>query len=382
MSVKKEFSQMLLQILRGALWNESFEGVLSPKEFKSVLSLAEGQTVFGLASDAIGKAEVEETLGVGRTETSKIQSTIWGAIGRQQQIRRQNAVINKELSDFADKCNHQGIDYIVVKGQTIDCLYPKPRLRQAGDIDFLFPVEPATERDKNYDIQCSKMAQIFPEVQLPERMAENEVGFNRNGIIYELHTCLRGWAKKRHQKIWDSLIEQEWKEKHYVEIDGVKVRTLSPTLNAAYVFIHLFFHFIREGVSLRQLCDWAVVLHHYKDEINKKELVKILSELDLTKAYKAFGCILIDDLGLPASEFPFELSDNDRKWHDRMQEDIFKGGNFGKLRHQARKKWKYKYETMRVAIRNTFRYYWLCPSEVGGMIPRLVKGNLRIMMKR
>jgi hypothetical protein len=63
--------------------------------------------------------------------------------------------------------------------------------------------------------------------------------------------------------VWDSLIEKEWQEKYFVEIDGVKVRTLSPTLNAAYVFIHLFFHFIREGVSLRPFCDWAIVLHYY-----------------------------------------------------------------------------------------------------------------------
>ena len=370
-----------LIILRRALWNESFEGILSPKEFKGVLSLAEGQTVFGLVFDAIENSKVKGSQEVERTDTSKTQLTILGAIGMQQQIRRQNALINKELCDFSDKCNRQGIDYLVVKGQTIDCLYPKPGLRQAGDIDFLVR-DSSTSQTTGSGVQLmvDEISELLG-VKIP-KMVEYEVSFNRHGIVYELHKSLRGWAKRRHQTIWDCLIDQEWKEKHYVEIDGVQVRTLSPTLNAAYVFIHLFFHFIREGVSLRQLCDWAVVLHHYKDEINKKELVKILSELDLTKAYKAFGCILIADLGLPASEFPFELSDNDRKWHDRILEDIFKGGNFGKLRHQARKKWKYKYETMRVAIRNSFRYYLLCPSEVGGMIPRLVKGNLRIMMRR
>lgn len=370
----KESSKLLLLFLRMALWNMSSErGALSLKEFKNVMALAEVQTVFGLVFDVLKDRRIEGL---------KDKKTVFDAMAKVENIKRQNVHINKELTEFAERCNQQGIDFIVVKGQTIGCLYPKHELRQAGDVDFLFSVEPAMELDKNYDIQRSKMSMIFPEVQLPERMLEGEVEFTRNGILYELHTSLRGWAKKIHQEVWECLMDKEWKEKHFAEIDGVKVRTLSPTLNAAYIFVHLFFHFIREGVSLRQICDWAVVLHHYKNEINKKELIEILSELDMTKAYKAFGSILIDDLGLPASEFPFELSDNDRKWHDRILEDIFKGGNFGKLRHQARKKWKYKYETMRVAIRNTFRYYWLCPSEVGGMIPRLVKGNLRIMMKR
>ena len=210
-------------------------------------------------------------------------------------------------------------------------------------------------------------------------MKEYEVGFKHNGVLYELHTSLRGWAKKKHQVIWDALMEKEWKEQQYVEIDTVKVRTLSPTLNAAYVFIHLFSHFIREGVSLRQLCDWAMVLHHYKNEIDKDKLLEILLDLNIFDAYCSFGTILTDHLGLPVEEFPLTLGDNDRKWQNKILKDIFGGGNFGKLHHQAHSSWKYKMETMRIAIRNSFRYFFLCPSEIGGMIPRLVKGNLKIL---
>lgn len=179
--------------------------------------------------------------------------------------------------------------------------------------------------------------------------------------------------------VWDNLMEEEWQEKHYVEIDGVKVRTLSPTLNAAFVFIHLFFHFIREGVSLRQLCDWAIVLHHYKDEIDKNKLLDILSQLDMAKSYKAFGSILVDELGLPEDDFPIEIKEDDRQWKEKLLKDIFEGGNFGKLHHKAQNSWQFKIETLQLAIRNTLRYYRLCPSEIGGMIPRLVKGNLKIL---
>ena len=94
------------------------------------------------------------------------------------------------------------------------------------------------------------------------------------------------------------------------------------------------------------------------------------------------GCILVDDLGLPKDDFPLEVEDEDRKWHDKLLDDIFKGGNFGKLNHQANNSWKYKIETLGVAFKNTFRYYWLCPSEVGGMIPRLIKGNINILFSR
>ena len=365
--------ELLTTLLRYALWSENHSQSLSAMRFVNMLTLAEQQTVLGLVFDVLKDKHIE-----GLTD----KKTVFDAMAKAENIKRQNTLVNKELTEFADRCNQEGIDYIVVKGQTIGCLYPKYELRQAGDIDFIFPVEPAMERDKNYKIQRSKMATIFPEVQLPERIMEGEVEFTRNGILYELHTSLRGWAKKRHQEAWDNLMEKVWQEKYFVEIDGVKVRTLSPTLNAAYVFIHLFFHFIREGVSLRQLCDWAIVLHHYNAEIDKDKLIRILLELDMFDAYCAFGTILVDELGVPKKEFPVSLDDNDRKWKGKILEDIFRGGNFGKLHHQAHSSWKFKVETMCVALRNSFRYYRLCPSEVGGMIPRLLKGNLKILLAK
>ena len=365
--------ELFLELLSAALGNKQPKVSISAKDFYKIMSFAEQQTVLGLVFDVLKDKRID-----GLTD----KKTVFDAMAKAENIKRQNTIVNKELTEFADRCNQEGIDYIVVKGQTIGCLYPKNELRQAGDIDFLFPVEPAMERYKNYKIQRSKMATIFPEVQLPPKMEEYEVAFNHNGVLYELHTSLRGWAKKRHQKVWDSLIEKEWQEKYFVEIDGVKVRTLSPTLNAAYVFIHLFFHFIREGVSLRQLCDWAIVLHHYNAEIDKDKLIRILLELDMFDAYCAIGTILVDELGLPKKEFPVSLDDNDREWKGKILEDIFRGGNFGKLHHQAHSSWKFKVETMCVALRNSFRYYRLCPSEVGGMIPRLLKGNLKILLAK
>lgn len=135
-------------------------------------------------------------------------------------------------------------------------------------------------------------------------------------------------------------------------------------------------------MPLRQLCDWALVLHHYKDEIDRDMLMAILHELDLFDAYCAFETILVDKIGLSAKELAIPISDGDRKWQGTILGDIFRGGNFGKLNHQARSSWKYKVETMGVAMRNSFRYYRLCPSEVGGMIPRLVKVNWKILINR
>lgn len=350
----------LFSLLRSVLWGEVFHGELSNEEFEELMKLAQEQTVYGLVFDAIsqlnGKYEKRQSL---------------KAYAKTEKIKQKNALLDKELKELVLMFDEDNVDYLVVKGQTYGILYRKPELRMAGDIDFLIQQEYLSVREVIERQFC---------VQLPEKVLDGEIEFKHGGVSFELHTRLRTYAKKRHQVVWDTLIEKEWRNYFNVEVDGVKVRTLSPTLNAAYVFIHLFFHFMREGVALRQLCDWMMVLHYYREDIDRNALLKILSDLDLLDAYRAFGTILTDCLGLPVSEFPLPLDESDRKWQDRIIKDIFRGGNFGKKHHHTRNSWKYKMETMQLAMRNTIRYYWLCPSEVGGMMMRMVKGNMKILL--
>lgn len=357
--MKTERYKLLFSLLRSALWGEPFKGSVSAETFAQVLALAKEQTVYGLAFDTLSQLN---------GMFDKMQ--IFEAVGETERIRHHNVLVDRELKEIVGLFDKHGVDYLIVKGQTCGRLYPKPELRMSGDIDFLIHQE-------YHDVKDVIEKQLS--VKLPEVMVEKEIEFEHGDVPLELHTSLREYAKKKHQEAWNSLIEKEWQEKHFLEIDDFKVRTLSPTMNASYVFIHLFFHFIREGVSLRQLCDWAMVLHHYKDEIDRFVFLKIMSDLDLKDACCAFGTILTDCMGLPEQEFPLSLGEKDRRWKDKILKDIFIGGNFGKLHHQAHSSWRYKLESMRLALKNTVRYFKLCPSEIGGLMPRLVKGNLKLL---
>lgn len=364
MQIDEIVRDVLFQLLRLGLGFRTSKDAEIPSDvdWEAVYQLASEQSVLGLVLAGIDSLPTDQ-------RPPKVLLLQW--IGEIQILEQQNHLINKELVEFDGLCKENSCEYLVVKGQTVGCLCPKPEWRQSGDIDFL------VHGGEEYK---EKFSQIL-NVEIP-KMKEYEVGFDRNDIRYELHTSLRSWAKKAHQKVWDALIEKEWGQEHYVDIEGVKVRTLSPTMNAAYIFIHLFFHFMREGVSLRQFCDWAMVLHHYQKDIDKDKLIIMLHDLDLFDAYCAFGTILVDKLGLPIRELPVHISDEDRKWQGKILDDVFKGGSFGFLNHKAHSSWKYKMETMGIAMKNSFKYYRLCPSEVGGMIQRLVKGNLKILLKR
>ena len=347
-------TEKLLILLRNAIWGWNIRVELTTKEFTDILKLAEEQTVFGLVFDVLKGIPFEGMPN---------RKLIYQAIAHSEQIKQQNGLLNKELCTFVSECDKIGLDYFVVKGQTIACLYPHPELRQPGDIDFL----------------VAQIPQFLFDVAIPKSLPEKEYAFEHNGITYELHTRLIDFGCKKHQSLWKDIIAREWTQKYYVDIDGVKVRTLSPTVNAVYLFLHLFFHLIREGVSLRQFCDWAIFLHRYHDAIDKQQLAEIIKSLDMQNAYKAFGSILVDELGLPESEFPLTLTDEDRRRKKGILDDVFRGGNFGKLNHQAKSAIGFKIETMRMAIRNSIRYYKLAPSEMRMMIPKMIGINLRLL---
>lgn len=355
-------NDLLLNLLRCALWGNSFERKLSPKEFEGVLHLAEEQTVFGLVFEVLSKQIV-----IG------CEALVFDSIGIIEGIKQQNQLTNTIFIDFIQLMYKNGVDVMVVKGQTIGVLYPNPSLRMSGDIDYLIKGE--------YDF-IKKSIEKTKCIDLPDKLILKEYAYMWKGIPFELHRSLLDFACKKHQILWERIVRTAWEEAYYVEIDSVKARTLPPTLNAVYVFLHLFFHFIRGGISFRQICDWAMVLQQYRKEIDRETLRDILVRFDMLNAYIAFGFILVEDLGLSTDAFPFPLADEYRSFKQRILIDVFKGGNFGRQNHKAKNTLWYKMETMAFVLRNCTRYYKLAPSEMRMMVPLFVKINVRNLISR
>ena len=103
-------------------------------------------------------------------------------------------------------------------------------------------------------------------------------------------------------------------------IDNKKIPILSPTLNLAYTFLHLYHHLIELGVALRQFCDIAILCYtaamaeqnqNKEKSIDKEKLTNILTHLDFLSAFKTIGTILIEELGLSKNYFPYQLIKQD-----------------------------------------------------------------------
>lgn len=355
---------ILFQLIRSELWGMKIGLDVTQHELEEVLRIAKEQTVFGLAFNTLTGID-----GIPMEKKWMLQQ-----IARLNKIRTKNDIVNREMFDFLAQMDANKIDYVVMKGQTMAVLYPHPDVRTSGDVDFLV-------KDDYQEIQ-RKFNSCFGIVLPDKSRYDKDTAFRRNGVIYELHTYLITFGSSRNARYWDNIIEQSWNERYYVDIQGSKVRILPPTIYAVYVFLHLFFHFLREGVGLRQFCDWAVMLHHYSDEIDVELIGNILADLEMLKAYKAFGSVAVNILGLPQDEFPFSLNQKDRKWGEKIVGDVLKGGNFGKKNHNAKHVGlKFKLETASVAFRNIFIYYPLAPRDIRNYLSRLIVGNIALFFE-
>ena len=344
--------QLFFALLRDSLWH--FEKDL-PKEislatFTELFSLAEKQTVSGLIVDAMTRNNIKMP-----------EDCVLDVVGLLEQIKRRSIAVNNGVVNLHQLLSASGVNYTIVKGQVVASYYPNPLLRQPGDIDYY----------------CSK--EFFPKsqdvvgrawkVKTDTDNSFKHCHFNYNGISYEGHFRLLSLYGKKSQTYWQNLLDND--KGGIVMIDGVAIKSLSPTLHTLYIFLHLYNHLINLGVGLRQFCDMAVMMRYAKDQIDIEALRDHLEALGMEKAYRACCCILVDYLGLSEEEFGFVFSNTDHCYGEKILDVVMFRGNMGHYegrskRYESRREWRIK--TIGIKISHFMKFMPLAPSYTCGWL--------------
>ena len=189
--------------------------------------------------------------------------------------------------------------------------------------------------------------------------------FYRDDVLLEMHQRLLHFYNQRKDAYWEKLLRET--PRVTVAIEGYEVKTLHPTVHSLYVFLHLWHHLVELGVGLRQFCDLAMMLHHHRQDINHEEVRTHLQELGLEKAYRACGCILVEQLGLPAEDFPYQLTAQDRKYTQRILDVVFYRGNMGLYNRKGGVRgWKHVVEATFVKLSHFMKFYPMAPGYMRG----------------
>lgn len=331
-------------LIQEALWHtgQGIVASLSEEETKEIFTLAEQQALLGLIVDTLLRCDVRMP-----------KSFVFESVGLLEKIKQNSRLVNGGVARLNELLTQHEVDYVMVKGQTVAAYYPDPLLRQIGDIDFYC------------DAQNFKKAQrvIKAEWGISTTVEGNykHAEFAYKHILYEAHFSLIQLFSKRNNSYWQQILHDD--KGTIVNVDGVQVKTLSPTLHTLYIFLHLYNHLLDLGVGLRQFCDLAILLHSCKNDIDLALLRSHLETLGLEKPYRACGTVLVDYLGLPASELGYELSDYDRKYKSRILDVVFYRGNMGYYHKRIGfSGWKNRIEIIGISTSHFIKFMALAPS--------------------
>ena len=323
--------------------------------WQELLSFAKKQTIIGIYWQGIQRLE--------DVVNKPSEDDVMDWIGEYTKIVRRNTKTDDAVAWLAMFMHSNDIGFFVFKGQTVASYYPTPEIRTSGDVDFY-----VFKKD-----WCRAKSLLEKELTITDDHSGQHLEFTKDGVPFEMHYHTAVFASGSKQRYWDELIESYFDDVlDHVEINGVEVPTLPPTLNAIYLFVHIYHHFLKEGIALRQFIDWMMFFEAKHEEIVVSELTTKLERLGLLRAFKAFGAVLTVVLGMETKYFPYSLTDNDKKYVDRILAIVLRYGNFGKYgRKEQQGGWKHSIETGLRSIRHIMQFFWLSPAENLLWIPKL-----------
>lgn len=314
-----------LSLVRAGLWENCDKFQASGFRFQEsvdwekVYQLAEEQSVIGLVLAGI------ETSNVRPPKKLLLQ---W--IGEVQMLEQQNKAMNMFIAELIEKMRNADIYTLLVKGQGIAQCYERPLWRACGDVDLLLS-------DSYYEKAKKFLKPLASEVE-SERLYAKHLGMTIDGNVVELHgrlTCgLTTGIDKQIDKIQDAVFYggevRSWQN------GETQVFLPGADNDVIFVFTHFLKHFYKEGLGLRQICDWCRLMWVHRDEVDVKKIEGHIRQMGLISEWKAFYALASKYLGMPDLDSRFMCHDSrfDKK-ADRIMEFVMMSGNMGHNRDMS-----------------------------------------------
>lgn len=339
------------ELVRAGLWNKQAQlSQFTDIDYTKILSIAEEQSVVGLVTAGL------DTL----ADVKVLQKDVLRFVGRSLQIERQNLAMNQFVADIIDRLRKDEIYTVLVKGQGIAQCYDKPLWRSSGDVDLLL----SGENYRKANVLLSSIASSVDE----ENEYNQHIAMTIDGWAVELHGTLRSGLWRRIDKALDKVQGAVFYEGKVRSWMNGRTQVFLPRVDedVVFVFSHILQHFYKEGIGLRQICDWCRLLWTYRESLNHDLLESRIKEAGLMTEWKAFGALTADYLGMPTEAMPFYSSEV--RWRhkaDRIMEFVLETGNFGHNRdYSYRQKHSYlvfKIISMLKHVQDFGRYFKIFP---------------------
>ena len=252
-------------------YKEDMSRVIAGMDWQELYSFASKQALLGLCFEGIERLGEEYPEELRLNPIGRELLMTW--MGKAQQIRRQNMKVNAVAGKLFSMLREDGMRCCVLKGQGNALMYPNPYSRTPGDIDIW--IDASRERIMEY---AQKKFELEDDIRL------QHLETSLDGVPVELHF----FPCSMNNPIYHARLQKWFRRNadlqcsHIVGLpDGAgDIAVPTTAFNVVYQLTHLYHHFFDEGIGMRQIIDYFLVVNDFsKNEIVSSKITPSLFTL-------------------------------------------------------------------------------------------------------
>ena len=232
--------------------------MIAGMDWQQQYSFASKQAILGLFFDGIERLGEEYPEELKQNPIGRELLMTW--MGKAQQIRRQNMKVNAVASKLFSMLREDGLRCCILKGQGNALMYPNPYSRTPGDIDVW--IDASRERIMEY---AQKKFELEDDIRL------QHLETSLDGVPVELHF----FPCSMKNPIYHARLQKWFRRNadlqcsHIVGLpDGAGDIAIPTTaFNIVYQLTHLYHHFFDEGIGMRQIIDYFLVVNDFSKNV-------------------------------------------------------------------------------------------------------------------
>ena len=327
---------------------------MSEKDWVELMGIVEKQGVSAIALDGmnvlVSNCDKSFHCGV-KDDWWKMFLLQW--MGTLLLVEQKNRHQIEVTNDIAKKWACEGVKVMVMKGQSNGLLYPQPLHRSSGDIDcYLFD---------DYALG-NELARLY-DAEVDEKWYKHSV-IHYQGETIENHQYFvltrEGHKSKQLQKeLEDALEVKEWKR-----YPGSKVLLPPVQWNAMFLTYHACAHFLKEGLLLKQILDWAMFLQKEQGNVDWEQFYAFCNRYHLRRFVDAITAICVDYLGVqvlnPAitANSPFVDKMLESTLHDDDYVHVTGASLWGSRLHLINSLFKHRWKYKEIYQQSVWKQLW------------------------
>ena len=232
--------------------------VIADMDWQELYSFASKQALLGLCFEGIERLGKEYPEELKQNPIRRELLMTW--MGKAQQIRRQNMKVNAVAGKLYSKFREDGLRCCILKGQGSALMYPNPYSRTPGDIDVW--VNASRERIMEY---AQKKFELGDDIRL------QHLETSLDGVPVELHF----FPCSMNNPIYHARLQKWFRRNADLQCSNVvglpdgagDIAIPTTAFNVVYQLTHLYHHFFDEGIGMRQIIDYFLVVNDFSKNV-------------------------------------------------------------------------------------------------------------------